>query len=303
MKSLIPGVIVAALFVSSCSTVYRTEQTPDDVYFSPAKQESRAYAQSSDNNRGNDGYVDANSGRDDGRRYRDENYSGYDDYANADDRWLMMRVRNPYRWSMFDDYGYGSPYNSFGYGGFGGFGGGPYASLGYNNFYPGFGLGVGYGLYDPFMSGYGFNSYYNWNTYYNPYYSHIVVINPKTNPAGYTRVRNFNPGLYSNSSNATGNRRAPLRPNYNGYVRPDGRRLSNGSNNSTLGGSFRRMVSPNNARTNNNSSYDRPVRTYNPSYNNSNNSPAPRSSGGYSGGSSSGGNSSGGSSSGGRPHR
>src|SRR5687768_17589005 len=107
MKSL---AIIAALIVTvlgSCS-VYRSGQTPDDVYYSPGATKQEA------------AYVEADGDRDEGRRYNNRSYNGYDDYAAADDRWLMMRVRNRYRWSYFDDYNYYNPYNSFGYNGWGG---------------------------------------------------------------------------------------------------------------------------------------------------------------------------------------
>lgn len=298
MKSLVIAALGLGFIATSCSSVYRSEQTPDDVYFSPARTEQKAILQSRDD-RQDDDYVAADNGRRDGRRYQEEDsYSGYDDYASPNDRWLMMRVRNPSRWSAFDNYGYGSPYNSFGYNGFGG---GPYGNMGYGGmgsgfgvgYGSGFGIGYGSGFYDPYMYGsYGFNNYYNWNSFYNPYYQNIIVVNPKTNPAGYTRVRSFNVNRYSNS--AVGSRRAAVRPNYNGYVNPNSR-MSNNSNRN--GGTYRRVVSPNNSRVNN-SSQDRPVRTYDPT---PNNTYSPRSSGSSNSGA--GGSTGGGSNSGGRPRR
>lgn len=81
-RIILLGLVVAAF--SSCSSAYRTGQTPDDVYFSPAR-ESAAYVKTENN---------------DDTRYRNE------EYVNPDDRWLRMRVRNRYRWSTFDDYAY-----------------------------------------------------------------------------------------------------------------------------------------------------------------------------------------------------
>ncbi len=63
--------------------------------------------------------------------------------------------------------------------------------LGFGSYSPwGFGgMGMGYGM---------FNNYYNWNSFYNPYYGGyhpgIIVINNyngKTNPSGYTTTRKF----------------------------------------------------------------------------------------------------------------
>jgi hypothetical protein len=81
LQILLLAVTVAAL--SSCTTSYKTGQTPDDVYFSPARQQ--------------DEYVQTEN-KDD-RRYqsREEYY---------DDRYLRMRVSNRQRWSELDDYYY-----------------------------------------------------------------------------------------------------------------------------------------------------------------------------------------------------
>jgi len=85
LRTVLPAIIAIAAF-SSCASAYRTGQTPDDVYYSPAR-EGAAYAQ-----------VEQ---RRDGRgSYRN------DDYYSYDDRWLRMRVTNRYRWSAFDDYDY-----------------------------------------------------------------------------------------------------------------------------------------------------------------------------------------------------
>src|SRR5688572_388874 len=252
MKSIIIAAVTAVVALSSCS-VYREGQTPDDVYYSPGKSREQV------------AYVEGSGDRDEGRRYNNNQrgYSGYDDYASADDRWLMMRVRNRYRWSYFDDYNYYNPYNSFGYGGWGGYG-----SYGFG-YQPGFSFGLGFGnYYDPF--GYGhFNNYYNWNSYYNPYYPRVIVVNPKNDPGAYNRIRNFNLNNYSNRN--YNNNRSVIRPGRaNGY---------NNSNNSTLGNSFRRVFSNSTtlrpSRGSNDeyyrpSSQDIPTRRYSQSNNRSN---------------------------------
>lgn len=297
MKSLFIASLSAVVVLSSCS-VYRQGQTPDDLYYAPGQPVREEGA----------AYVPADGGRDDGRRYDDQRtYNGYDDYASADDRWLMMRVRNRNRWSYFDDFNYYSPYG-FGYNGFGGYGYGG----GFGGFSPGFsfglggyGMGLGYGAYDPFYSGYGsFNNYYNWNSFYNPYYSKYMVVNPKNDPGAYNRVRNFNLNTYNNR--AYNNSRATSNPNLNNR----GNSGYNNSNNRTLGNSFRRVFSNSNSQTpgrangssNENYRYnnDRPTRTYTPNNNSSNSTYSPRNSGGSS---NSGSSSSGSSSSGSRPSR
>jgi hypothetical protein len=276
MKSLFILALCAVVVLSSCS-VYRAGQTPDDVYYSPARVQQAA-------GEGND-YVQGNSDRNDGRRYNDGgSYSGYDEFATPEDRWLMMRVRNRSRWSVFDDYNYYSPFD---YSGFGGFT--PGFSLGFNN----------YNSYNPFGYSYynHFNDYWGWNSYYNPYYSSMIGVNPKTDPEGYTRLRNFNMSSYRN--NNYNNSRTATRTNYG--VQPRYNTTNNSStNNRTLGNSFRRVFSNSNSDRNTYStpSQDRPVRSYSPSNNNS--SYSPRSSGGSSSGGSS---NSGSSGSGSRPSR
>ncbi|HEX7845172.1 MAG TPA: hypothetical protein VF476_05170, partial [Chitinophagaceae bacterium] len=81
--------VITAVAFSSCSTAYKTGQTPDDVYFSPVTPE--------------DEYVRVE------RKDRDR-YQGTDEYY--DDRYLRMRVHNRTRWSELDDwYYYGGRYN------------------------------------------------------------------------------------------------------------------------------------------------------------------------------------------------
>jgi hypothetical protein len=288
MRTLVIIVATALTALTSCS-VYRSGQTPDDVYYSPGKSKEGA------------AYVQATGDRDDGRRYndRERSYYGYDDYATPEDRWLMMRVRNRYRWSMFDDYNYYSPYNSWYYS--------PYNSWSYGVGYGYPGIGLGFGYYDPF--GYSrFNDYYYWNSYYNPYCPKFIVVNPKTDPAAYNKIRNFNMNTYNNrnySNTRSLNNPHVTRPGNQGY----------NNNNRTLGNSFRRVfsnsnnatVTPRNQRDTyrpSNESYsrpsnDRPTRVYSPSSSN-NSTYSPRSSG-NSGNNS--GSSSSGSSSGSRPSR
>lgn len=106
MKSTI---LLLAFFIaafSSCTTAYKTGQTPDDVYFSPSSP--------------GDDYVQTE--RKDKRNYRSDEY--------YDDRYLRMKVSNRYRWNDFNDwysyekYGFGynylygsyyNPYNSWNY--------------------------------------------------------------------------------------------------------------------------------------------------------------------------------------------
>jgi hypothetical protein len=93
MKSFLPLLSLAVVF-ASCSTAYKSGQTPDDVYFSPERPKEE--------------YVRVQKEED--RRYRGQDY-----YSYEDDRYLRMKVRDRYRWSYLDDY-YRDPYayNYFG---------------------------------------------------------------------------------------------------------------------------------------------------------------------------------------------
>src|SRR2546423_848075 len=73
--------------LSSCSTAYKA-QTPDDVYYSPAKPQAE--------------YVKTETPKD-REAYR---YESSNDYYSPDDRWLRWKVRDRQRWSTFDDYDY-----------------------------------------------------------------------------------------------------------------------------------------------------------------------------------------------------
>lgn len=87
--------LTAAAF-SSCTSAYKTGQTPDDVYFSPGREEK---AQE---------YVQL-------QKQDDRSYRGSDDYY--EDRYLRMRMQNRYRWSVLDDYYFYNTYayNPYGY--------------------------------------------------------------------------------------------------------------------------------------------------------------------------------------------
>ena len=85
--------IISVAVCSSCTTLYKSGQTPDDVYFSPA----RSY------------------GEGDNRENREEQAERQDQYA-YEDRAIRMGI-NDARWRYLDnDYGYNqfySPYNQY----------------------------------------------------------------------------------------------------------------------------------------------------------------------------------------------
>lgn len=71
---------ISALAFGSCTTAYKTGQTPDDVYYSPTR--TVAEYVSTDNN-------------------DDNSYQSPDQYS--EDRYLRMRIHNRYRWYDNDD--------------------------------------------------------------------------------------------------------------------------------------------------------------------------------------------------------
>lgn len=259
MKSGILLFTIAAAALSSCSAVYRTGQTPDDVYYSPG----RAPVAGAE-------YVAANPQRD-GRYQYNDNYNSYDNnYSYEDDVYLRMKVQNPYLWSTFDDYDSYWYYNSYGYS--------PFAYSFYST---------------PWSLSY-WNSYWYWNSYYNPYYYNVVAVSPKYNPQAYTRVRNFSLNSYTNNSyyTRTAAGRNRIRPVYRNSTNAP-------NNSNGLGSSFRRLFSSNNnsnsyytpSSSSSSSGNSRPTRVYTPSSSSSSGSSyrGGGSTGGSSGGSSGGG--------------
>ena len=80
---------ITAAALSSCTTVYKTGQTPDDVYFSPTRPQ--------------DEYVRVEEKEDYRNQYDDKYY---------DDRYLRMKVHNYSQWSTLDDW---YAYDRYGY--------------------------------------------------------------------------------------------------------------------------------------------------------------------------------------------
>lgn len=264
MKSLKLNIIlISGIALASSCSVYRSGQTPDDVYYSPSREVSS--------------YVQVDNRND--NRYEADAYS-----APSEDRYLRMMVRDRARWSVFDDYSYS---NNWSYSPF--YGSSPYgySPYGYSYGHPGIGINsynlgynsLGYG-YNPYGFGMGlglggFNSYYNWNSFYNPYYPSAVIINPKTNPEGYTQLRNFNLNNYKNTNY---NNQNAGKTYYRGSRGPANTTTNSAGSNGTLGNSVRRIFSgekPN--RANNRNTYyspssERPVRNYRPATYNNNSS-------------------------------
>ncbi len=238
--------------LSSCSSVYRSGQTPDDVYYSPAPP-----ARVQDDN-----YVQVNRQKD------GSNYQSYDQYMDSyrDDRFLRMSMGNPYYMNSYNTYsGFDWRYNSF-YDGYGYGIGSPWNNyFAWNSFYNPFnnpyyapGLSLGY---------YGIGSYYGsgiYGGYYSPGY--IVGIGGKGfSAAPISKPRVFNTGSYSSRPN-NGRSYTPSGSYYNNtnarYNNNNGNRTNNNTyyNNNNNGG--RSMYQ---APTNNSNNTSTPSRSFTPS--------------------------------------
>lgn len=181
-NSLFFALIGMGLLITSCSTAYKSDQTPDDVYYSPGRPAEER--------------VDLV--KDQTRKDQYENYA-----SNMDDQFLRMKVSNYYRWNMLDDYSYWNDsrydFSSFNY----------YSTLGYGGYYN-----------RPYLS-FGWGSYYNRpiNSWGNPYYTLVSYYNPKASvgkpsESGISAYRNktytntntnnwINPKSSFNNSNST----------------------------------------------------------------------------------------------------
>ena len=93
MRHRILLLVVTAAVFGSCTTMYKSGQTPDDVYYSPTRPQ--------------DEYVRVE--KQEGRQYR-----GSDDYYEG--RVLRMRLQDRYRWSALDDYYFHNTYAYNAYG-------------------------------------------------------------------------------------------------------------------------------------------------------------------------------------------
>lgn len=147
MKSYLP-LLTFAILLTSCSSVYKSGQTPDDVYYSPERQR--------------DEYVRVTERND--RYYRSEE-------DDREDRYLRMKTRNR-RYSLLDD-----NYDYYTYNGNNYYRYSDYYRINSIRFNPNWwswNYRFGGYNYDPFL----FNPYYC-----NPYYTGVVYgnVNPRFN--------------------------------------------------------------------------------------------------------------------------
>ncbi|MFT3824131.1 MAG: hypothetical protein QM731_09430 [Chitinophagaceae bacterium] len=256
------GLLAVTTAFTSCS-IYKSGQTPDDVYYSPAREVQ------------GESYLS----RDD-----DGNYGG-DSYYTSDDNWLRMRVRNGSRWSSFYDYdmmyssGYAPYYPMYGYNAYN-----PYLYGSFLGYGPSYGMGLGLGV-----GGSYWNNYYYWNSLYNPYCNYIIVGGGKggnanvplyNNTVRTLNVRSYNNATGYNNRNAQ-SLRSTTRPG-SAYQYNNG----NASGSRRVSGGRESYYTP--------SANDRPVRAYTPAPTYTPSSGSRTYSGGGSTGSSAGSSSSGG---------
>ena len=74
--------LLAVALLTSCSTAYKSTQTPDDVYYSPAPPAET-------------------------KKNEDKKEDKYETYTSSnDDEYIRMKIRNRTRWQSLDDYYY-----------------------------------------------------------------------------------------------------------------------------------------------------------------------------------------------------
>ena len=218
--------IFLAVALTSCTAMYKSGQTPDDVYYSPARSVGEGSSENND-------YVQSQP-------------SG--NYYSSEDRAIRMGISD-YRWRSLDNDYYGS-----------GFGYSPYS------FSLNVGLGNGYfnnygyygGLYSTnYFNPYHSNLYYG-DYYYNPYYNAYPVYLLPATPLRNSTPRTTNLNGYGSNYNYT-NGIYPLTP-HRTYNNSNTNRTSSG-----LGSILNRVLVPstNNANFNTSPNYST-TRTYTP---------------------------------------
>lgn len=158
--------VVAIGLLTGCSTSNISTQTPDDVYYSPAK-----------------GSV--------GSRVAQKQQDEYENYVSSnDDQYLAMKVHNYNLWSPLDDYSYwyDSRYSYFNYNN--------YANSWYSNPYS-------YNSFNPYYGNYYYGGYNNWAEWNNPGY--IVACYKNIRVAANTYTSGSNISAYHNRTYNTSN--------------------------------------------------------------------------------------------------
>lgn len=234
MKQFLLLSVLGICFLSSCSTVFKAGQTPDDLYYSPGRPSVAAREEKKE------------------QAANQEAQDKYDLYSNSlEDHYLRMKVSNPSLWSPLDDYSY---WNDMRYD-FGIYNYSPYM-LGYNPFYFGspFQIGLGYMGYCPYGTG-----NFGWR---NPLYTVISYSTPSFSNGGGGATSNAGTNLAAYKTKAYNNSNA-------GYFDPKSGNYVTSGGQSNFGTLLKRVFNGP-ASNPTASSYDRAVRTYStPANNNS----------------------------------
>ena len=209
MKRQILLLAITAAALSSCTTAYKTGQTPDDVYFSPTRPQ--------------DEYV----------RVEEKEEPRYDEY-NYDDRYLRMKVHNRSRWSDLDDiYFYNPRYSYTSYNNWNN----PWSPYTYWNYYYNPYCGGNYIITNPKTTvAYNLPRIFNLNTYNsNNLLSASSYLNPKANNTSNNKpVRIFGSSNNNSNSNSNSNAGSMLR---NIFGSSNNNSSSSGSSGSSSSGS------------------------------------------------------------------
>lgn len=263
--------ILAIGSLSSCATMYKSGQTPDDVYYSPAQPKTHPFANNNDSR-----YASDDDDEDDYVHIDNEQKRNSYNYNenSLDDSRLRMQLQDKDRWDGFyDDYygTYGYNYNDLYYPGF----------IGYSSWTPywmspWYSVGMGYYPYWGWASDWGlsigYGAFYGGGLYTGGYYNggygstKASTYIPRAYAPRRADLGGYANGNYNNSNSngriGTGNVGRQSGRTYNNDNNSNGR-VNNGSR---LGNAIRDAFSPS---TNNSSgrTYDagsnsQPTRTY-----------------------------------------
>jgi hypothetical protein len=161
MKRALLFSALSITLLSSCSTAFKSGQTPDDVYYSPGRELAAAKEDES----------------------REKDQAVYEEYISSqDDRYLRMKVANRNRWTSIDDYDYWHDSR--------------YDFSNYNNYATYMPFNACYGR----NAGYLRNPYSGYGNYNMPYHTIIAYSSPKY-VGGYTSGSNISAYRNKNYSN------------------------------------------------------------------------------------------------------
>jgi hypothetical protein len=236
--SILLLVLSTAFFsISSCTSAYKTGQTPDDVYFSPASQ--------------HDEYVRTKE-RDESKYQSEEEF--------YDDRYVRMKVRDR-RWAYLDDDYYYNRRYSYSY--YNCWGSNPWTPYSYWNY-----------TYNPYGSCVVFNSkstvysaprIYNLNSYNSNQIVNHNYSNPKvgSNNSSYNSYNQQPVRVFNNNNSSNSNSNSNINSNSGNFLRNifggSGNSNSSSGNSSSNNSS---SSSPSSSNSNSSSGSSAPVRKF-----------------------------------------